>query len=148
MSQKTCTVCKESKNTSEFYKSSRHKYGVSFRCKECDKSKSNNYHRTIDGLIARIIADQKKSSKRRIMTPPDYSNEELKSWLYSNGFQDMYFLWVGSDYDKWLSPSPDRLDDSKPYTLCNLRLITWKENDKKGRESRPNRKAIGVSKIN
>ena len=41
-------------------------------------------------------------------------------------------------YKKNLRPSIDRLDDYKTYTLNNIRITTWEENNKKGRFDRKN----------
>lgn len=53
-------------------------------------------------------------------------------------FDELFNNWVRSGYDKMLKPSPDRLDNSKPYTLDNLELVTWAENDRRGHEDMRN----------
>lgn len=44
------------------------------------------------------------------------------------GYSDLWCAWVNSGYDKWLSPSVDRKDNTQSYTLSNIQLGTWKEN--------------------
>lgn len=46
-------------------------------------------------------------------------------------FDRLFNDWVDSGYDKNKAPSPDRLNDYLPYSLNNLRLVTWKENNEK-----------------
>ena len=52
----------------------------------------------------------------------------LTAWAYANGFQKLWDAYVSSEYDQNLKPSIDRLDNSKPYTTDNIRLVTWREN--------------------
>lgn len=70
---------------------------------------------------------------------PSYTIEEFKEWLLG---QDKYHVlfdgWIQSGYKKGASPSCDRKDDYKPYTLDNLRLSTWDENKKRGSCDRRN----------
>ena len=47
-------------------------------------------------------------------------------------FHELYDKWVDSGYLKKLIPSVDRKKDSKPYTICNIQLMTWGENKFKG----------------
>lgn len=43
----------------------------------------------------------------------------------------MFGNWVASGFDSKLKPSGDRLDDYRPYSFDNLRLVTWGENENK-----------------
>ena len=60
---------------------------------------------------------------------PDYTLEELKEWVYKQSdFKKLFKDWKESGQKSLLVPSADRLDDSKPYTLDNIQLVTWAEN--------------------
>ena len=70
---------------------------------------------------------------------PNYTREELEGFIFSQPkFEILYSNWANSDFDKNLIPSIDRKDDYKPYTIDNIRLITWGENNKKGHSDRKN----------
>lgn len=51
-------------------------------------------------------------------------------------FDKLYDDWVSSGFDKKLSPSIDRVDTSKGYTLDNMRWLTHSENSSIGAKSR------------
>ena len=40
-----------------------------------------------------------------------------------------------SNFDRYEKPSVDRLDDTLGYTLANMRLTNWRENDSKYKDS-------------
>ena len=106
-------------------------------------AKALEKRRTRDGMISVIYQSQKQSSKRRCHSMPEYSLNELRGWIYNqDNFEKLYCDWVESNYDKYMKPSVDRLDDYKPYTISNIRLTTWRENDDKGSQDVKN----GVNK--
>ena len=63
------------------------------------------------------------------MPAPNYSLSELEQWVRS---QDTFFslakAWKESNFNKWLKPSCDRVDNNLPYTFANMQLMTTKEN--------------------
>ncbi len=90
------------------------------------------YGKTIAGLVTSIYHNQLKRSKKRGHKAPDYTAQELREWLSLNGkFEELYTAWVESNYEKNLSPSLNRLDDSKGYSFSNMEVVTWKENNEK-----------------
>lgn len=87
------------------------------------------YQKTKDGVVTKIYSSQRGNSKRRGYNPPTYTKQELKYWLYSQDlFHKLFDKWVLSNYDTFLKPSVDRLDDYKSYCMDNIRLVTWREN--------------------
>jgi len=97
------------------------------------------YQKTKKGLVTRIYADQRSGSKQRGHYMPAYSKQELKDWLFKQPkFHELYDDWRESNYDTLLSPSCDRLDDYKGYSLKRLQLMTWGENKRKGESDKKN----------
>ncbi|AZU99644.1 putative HNH homing endonuclease [Vibrio virus vB_VspP_SBP1] len=104
--------------------------------------------------LNKVYGQQRSSSKTRNHLMPDYTKEELGQWItdnYANIFIDMFAAWVASGYEKNLVPSLDRLDDSLPYSLDNLQLLTWGANENKYRTNRErnkrNRTVVATSLI-
>ncbi len=87
------------------------------------------YRRTKRGFIVSIYNNQKLNSIKRNHPSPSYSLDELYEWLLNKtGFEILFNQWVKSDYNKWARPSIDRLNDYKPYTFDNIRIVTWNDN--------------------
>lgn len=77
----------------------------------------------------------KSSSKRRGHPDPDFSFEEFIEWLEQQpNLTQVWEDYQNSNHHRDFAPSCDRLDDSLPYKLNNLRLTTWKENNLKAQE--------------
>lgn len=139
MTSKNCTICKETKLLAGFGKCKRNADGYMYECKSCRKIEHNIYYHTREGVITQIYSDQKKASIKRGQDQPAYSKAELSSWIFGQvNFYKLHSEWELSNYNRWLKPSCDRLDDYKPYTLDNLRLVTWGENLDKGHSDRKN----------
>jgi len=104
--------------------------------------------RSKEGLITRIYGNQRLRSRQRNDPYPDYKLAELREWFYSQqNFDKLYLDWVCSGWIKNLVPSADRLDDYKPYTLDNLRLVTWVENNARSHRDRRNGINNKMSKV-
>ena len=110
------------------------KYGVySEDVKGYHKRYKEEWKKTTKGLICDIYCSQKSHSMERKYDLPDYTMEQLYVFMTTDvNFKNLFKQWELSNFNKWKRPSIDRLDDYKPYTLCNIRLVTWKENHKKG----------------
>ena len=121
MDTKKCFKCKKNKSLSDFYKHSGMSDGHLNKCKICTKKdvkdNSADYDSTEKGVIRVIYKTQKSNSKRRNHPMPTYSKEELKEFLYENGFKNLYDMWVLSGYLKSQKPSIDRLDDFIHYLI-------------------------------
>jgi hypothetical protein len=135
-----CKTCKKEKPYSEYsprpYKGSLYKKNGNLRttvvCKECIAEAKKNIYRTKEGLIRRIYLDQIGNSKKRKMSLPEYSLEELSNWVLQHSqFTKLFNIWVNSGYDRLLRPSCDRVEDTTHYTLENIRLTTFKINAEK-----------------
>ena len=125
---KKCTKCKEEKGLKEFTRDNSKKSGYSSWCKIC----KSNYRRSKNGLVSKIYNSQRVTSKKRKHLQPQYTKKELEDWMFKQkNFDELYKKWVYSGYEKLLSPSVDRLNDYKCYSFDNIRLVTWRENNKK-----------------
>ena len=130
---KQCRICLVDKELDSFPKNKGTLDGLLNICKLCKNIEDRDYHRSKKGLVAGIYSAQKQSSVRRKHNPPTYSKNELKEWLYSQElFHTLYDNWKRLDYQKDYVPSVDRLDDYVGYTMSNIQLMTWKENNEKG----------------
>jgi hypothetical protein len=130
MQYKFCNQCQEDKDVLLFSKNKSQPDGLDFRCKKCESLYRKLYKKTKRGLCLNIHHEQVSSSNDRKHPLPSYTSEELVDWInQQTNFDDLYDAWVLSNYSKWTRPSVDRLDNNKPYTLDNIRLITFKENN-------------------
>lgn len=136
MTEKTCKKCNENKPMEMFSIGTGCKDGRQGTCKSCVVIRNTLYWRTPEGRISKMYATQRTSSKARGHINPTYSKHVLFDWAMANGYAQLHSEWVASGYEKDLCPSVDRLDTTKGYSLSNIRLVTWKENNDAQYESR------------
>lgn len=130
---KTCTICKTTKNESEFSRNKSTKDGINRCCRQCNNERVKAYARTKDGIVTKIYSNQRDNSKKRNHQMPTYSKQELKDWLFSQPkFHILYDNWKRLDYQKGYKPSVDRKNDNIGYTMANIQIMTWGENKAKG----------------
>lgn len=99
-------------------------------CKECGKLICKERRQTVRGMFTDIYNGQLRSSKTRGHVPPNYSQKELQEWMQKQpNFSVLVTAWKQFNYNRWYKPSCDRLDNNKPYTLSNLRLVSAGENN-------------------
>ena len=141
---KKCSKCSEYKEPTEFYAHGKTKQGKprkSHRCKKCDNTRVNIAQKsripTKSRLPKKIYHGQISSSKKRGHELPKYTLSELREWMLSQDiYHQLFNEWAASNYSKDKVPSCDRIDDYKGYSLDNIRLVTWAENDRKHHENR------------
>jgi hypothetical protein len=66
----------------------------------------------------------------------------LTAWALTQGLEDLVTAWAAEGYPKDLAPSIDRLDDFKGYSLDNIQLVRWKDNNEKMYKHRKEGKRI------
>lgn len=126
---KPCTVCKQVLPLESFANQATGKLGKRASCKQCVKS---TYKHSKKGVVLSIYGNQKAKSKQRNHPQPNYTKEDLYEWCMAQPlFHTLYEAWEASNYSTKLTPSGDRLDDYKPYTLDNLQLVTSQDNSKR-----------------
>lgn len=103
---------------------------------ESEKYNRTNHYHTIEGHITSLWNGQRKRSKDKGWPEPAYSRKELIEWVKSqDNVTELYSNWEANGYAKNFAPSIDRLDDYKPYSFDNIRLVTWETNNLKGTQS-------------
>ena len=132
MESKICTYCKKTKLLSEFYNSTSFRDNKTYYYKECDSKKGSNYYHTKKGLINRIYQRQKRRNILKFNSPINYTKEELINWLNNSlTFNNLFINWENNNFKTNLVPSCDRLNDYKEYSLDNLQVCTWQDNNNK-----------------
>lgn len=139
---KICKKCNTFKPFYDYSKATSSKDNYNYQCKECKAAHSRNYYKTLPGLITRIYNGELQASKQRGHMMPSYSKQELADWLDLQDLNSLFNTWVKSGYNKNLSPSVDRIDSTQGYTLKNIRLVTWKENNDAAYEERKSCKRV------
>jgi hypothetical protein len=126
---KVCSVCKKELSKGDFYTDKTTLDNLRDKCKECFNRKSIEYRRSRKGIVTQIWHKQKVNSIERGHPLPNYTKEELANWMFNQEtFTILYVNWIKSGYERLLSVTCDRIDSRKPYSLDNLRLVTFKEN--------------------
>jgi len=129
MSSKICRKCIKRKDANDFGK---HRAVCKTCTNKIKKVQNRRYNRTKEGILTRIYGDQKKNSIRRGHPLPTYTKEELGKWIFTQKkFNALFDRWVRCGYKSDAKPSIDRKNDNKPYTLENIRLTTWRDNNLK-----------------
>ena len=93
------------------------------------------YH-TIGGRVSGMYSSQVSRSKKYGWNLPTYTRDELLDWVVNQpNYEQLFNDWKDSGFSQDRSLSIDRLDDYKPYSFDNIRLVDWETNNKKGSES-------------
>lgn len=125
----TCSRCECEKDESKFQAIPSRKKGYSYWCRDCINSYNRIRRKTKVGLIKQIYTSQKSVSKQRGMSLPDYSLDELMSWVLSQElYHKLHDEWVESGHNKDKTPSIDRINDYESYTMSNIQLMTFRDN--------------------
>lgn len=129
MTENKCIVCQKSKPISEFKKHKRSKNGHVNTCLSCHRESMVEYYKTPQGLVTRILANQRKICQIRKHPAPSYTKKQLSQYLLNNlMFMTLFHYWKESGFKKELAPSLDRIDESKSYSFENIQIVTWQEN--------------------
>lgn len=132
---KTCCDCQQTLPLSDFVAKASCKDGYEPRCRRC---RSIRYNKSSPHLLCKkIYLTQVTNSVNRGHVLPAYTLPELEAWMIAQAnFGTLYQAWVSAGYPKDLAPSIDRINDSLPYQLDNLQLMSWADNRAKGAKSK------------
>lgn len=90
------------------------------------KANIQNFRKTPKGLLTNLY------SKMKERNTVSFSLNDFHSYLKNRKFNELFKNWVKSGFSKEFKPSVDRINFLLPYTLENIRFITWKQNRLKG----------------
>ena len=100
--------------------------------KDYMKNYNKMYKQSYAGFIKYVYAHQIRNAKQRKHTLPEYTENELLNWYITNATAiKLHEEWIAANCNKELTPSIDRLDNSKTYSFDNIEVVTWKENKKR-----------------
>lgn len=95
---------------------------------------TKKYQNSPKGVLNTIYRNQLTKQKRKGIKV-NYTYEEFKNkYLEDDIYLKLYNNWLKSGYLSDYKPSFDRIDNKKDYSFDNLQIITWKENNDKGRK--------------
>jgi hypothetical protein len=108
--------------------------GSARSCTVSQKTRISNYfkhyNRTKNGFIVQTWQRMVSASRRR-GHQIGMTKDELRNFLLVENrekFDMLLAAWEASGFEKLKKPSIDQLDNSRGYSLDNIRLVTWKEN--------------------
>lgn len=102
-------------------------------CSYCHKLCVQRYNRTFKGVINTRYHYMKSRIKKNNWIDPDFTQEWFIIWTSTDDdFKRLYDAYVKNKYNKWHTPSLDRIDPEKPYIKENIRWVSWFDNWEKG----------------
>jgi len=107
---------------------------------------TKRYEKTKNGFLMRLYRNMQsrtsgvQKEKYHLYKGCDLlSREDFYAWAKSSCvFHDMFRAWEDSGYERKMSPSVDRIDSSKGYSIDNMEWVTHSENSRRGAKSRWN----------
>ena len=107
--------------------------------KRYEKTKPGFLMRLYRNMTSRVNGIQKR--KAHLYSGKDLlSRAEFYEWAESSGdFHSLFSAWEISGYERKSTPSVDRVDPSKGYTVENMEWVTFSENCRRGgKAKKPN----------
>lgn len=147
-STKFCSNCKQEKFLTEFSKNLASKDGLQYKCRACDKEyqekrRKENYQQALEygrkyqknkrenfEYRLKMLLNASKQRARNKNRIHEITIDDIKS-IYPIDNKCPIFgidLVFGTAGFRENSPSIDRIDSSKGYTLDNIQIISWKAN--------------------
>jgi len=104
---------------------------------------TKKYEKTESGFLMRLYRNMEsrisgiQTAKYHLYKGLDILDKEsFYKWAKSIEFRSLFKLWEESQYDRKLTPSVDRIDSSKGYSIDNMEWVTHSENSRRGAISR------------
>ena len=100
-------------------------------------------HYDIEHIFKRMYSKQKARAKTHSYKTVEYSQQDFIAWgLNQPNVYELFNTWIKSGHKKRLKPSVDRIDAARGYSFDNIQLLTWEENDIKGKHENSTVKAV------
>lgn len=110
---------------------------------------TKKYEKTPNGFLMRLyrnmqsrITGVQKQKSHLYVGKELLSREDFYKWAKETTvikFTEMFEVYKNSGFDRKLSPTVDRVDSQKGYTLDNMRWLTHSENSRLGSLSQRNK---------
>jgi hypothetical protein len=108
---------------------------------------SKKYEKTDKGFLVRVyrnmlsrVSGVTKNKNHLYLGLEILDKNTFYEWsLQNNDFKELFTYWLMCNYERKYTPSIDRIDSKKGYTLDNIQWITFSENCRKGHQSRYNK---------
>lgn len=148
---KNCKQCDKAKPLSEYYKHKDMSDGHLNICKECKRSYAREQDTKERDYIRQRISfkrifqhrygsmkqrvDGKATRKYRVEGYDICTKEQFYEWCQDNSnmnkFKKLHKEWEISGFDRKLTPSIDRINNNRGYTVDNMQWITLTNNSRK-----------------
>lgn len=105
------------------------------RNREVEKAvRAYRRHYDIGFIAGEMFYKHTERSKIHSYKKVSYTKKELTEWVLKQpDVTKLFDNWIKSGHKKDLRPSIDRVEAKTGYHLSNIQLMTWEENNQKGR---------------
>lgn len=137
---KKCSRCRQICPKTLFASNKSRVDGLQAYCRACCGITSKRWTKTYNGRLSRMYTGIKDRSKRyeRLVT---FTREQFYAWVDHVAYAELYRKWASNNYQQSLSPSVDRIDNSKGYHLWNIQLMSIGDNISKDQSGEMNNSA-------
>lgn len=112
--------------------------------KQNNNSATKKYEKTVDGFLMRLYRNMQsritgvQSIKNHLYLGKELlSRDSFYAWAKDNKtFLKLFENWEYTLYERRFTPSVDRIDSSKGYTLDNMEWVEFHENCRRGSKSK------------
>lgn len=100
-------------------------------------AKTKKYNKSYNGKIICMYLNAKQRVLGQDKKRPSYKGlpictmKQFKAFILRTNYRDLWAAWVKSGYRLVHTPTIDRLDKLKGYTLDNIEIVTYSENTKR-----------------
>jgi len=110
-----------------------------FHTRKYEKTEKGFLVRKYRNMLSRVIGVT-KTKNHLYLGLEILDKETFYNWSINNDdFKELFSHWSACGHEIRLTPSIDRIDSKKGYTIDNLQWITFSENCKRGANSRFNK---------